>query len=121
MSRIQITPPLSELTIRPGETITFTVEFAADLTSANKDIGFIIPMNRVIVASKATITAANVMVRQNGKYLHNSPGDMLVDGITNTCVVTELGLKVRFSKSDGWGGVNNDPVELEGGMTVAFS
>ena len=34
MSRIQITPPLSELTIRPGETITFPVELEGGMTVA---------------------------------------------------------------------------------------
>ena len=82
------------------------------------------PTNRIIVASKASITAASLMIRQNGQYMHGTgaaAASMLVDGITNTCAVTEVGLRVRLTKAAGWGGTNNDPIEMEGSMTVAFS
>lgn len=82
------------------------------LTNLNKDVLTFVPVNKPIVGG-IKFSLLKIVIRQNGEYLFNTDSGDNIAGIEiNIINFQNSGLYIKFFKSDGWGGINNDIVSL---------
>lgn len=117
---------IDSLIIKAGDTVTFTGFVEGTLSNGYKNIYFTLPTKKIITASSVTCDArTSLSIRQNNKYLGGTtattpvtwPSAIKVESVS----INNLGINVNLSKSNGFGGINNDPVAIYIKFTLKFS
>ena len=117
---------IDSLIIKAGDTVTFTGFVEGTLSNGYKNIYFTLPTKKIITASNVTCdTRTSLSIRQNNKYLGGTtattpvtwPSAIKVESVS----INNLGINVNLSKSNGFGGINNDPVAIYIKFTLKFS
>lgn len=80
---------LSKIAYRAGDTYSLNSWYTipGNVTNGGRDIIFVIPTSKIILANKMRIDKLEITVRQNGKYLIGTAG-------------THVEMKKYFSKSE---------------------
>lgn len=112
----------NEMYYMPGQQTGLRISCGGFLTSGRTYCGGFIPLLKPLHSSVRSVTVINnanykVTIRQNGNYLVN---EVNPTSIGATCAPRANGLDLGFTKSSGFGGINNSPVSIVGYIQVRF-
>lgn len=102
-----------------NEPYTMRLGMSGYITNGGQDIIVPIPFNRVLRdGAQVDISKRDggIVVRQNGKYLLGSGSQMndFETGVYTTCATYSNMAILTLRNNEGWGGINNAPVAVQG-------
>ncbi|GEM_PF-6549594 len=101
---------------RAGDTITLSLWTCGVITTNKTDIYLTVPINKP-VQGKGAVLSGVLTVRQNNNYLSSDEDISTFEVSTEVLAET---LKIKITKSSGFGGVNNDTVAVYFRGTIKF-
>ena len=114
---------LDKLIINPGDSIHFHVTTGAFITNGTTGLFFMIPVNKIITATNATVVSMPLIaIRQNGKYIFGTTNTMnKINSHTARIEITNAGLSVllSFSAADSTA-INNAAAGIDVNITIRF-
>lgn len=114
---------LDKLIINPGDSVYFHVTTAGFVTNGTTGLFFMIPVNKIITATKATVVSMPLIaIRQNGKYVFGTTNTMnKINSHKANIEITNAGLSIflSFSAADSTA-INNAAAGIDVNITIRF-
>lgn len=126
ISKEEVNALLKDLCIDAGDTLILSdsvAAYAGYITGGGTLVNFLIPVNKVIRANKATVTNLTMRIRQNGNYIWGAAGYWapVDDALIDTVTILPSGIFIRLKMGKDISKPNNDSITVEIGGTFNFA